>query len=214
MRARPVPAQTPCSPRRARSRPPRKRRSTRSSPAGSPAQPRSDATRPAGARPPLAADIAGEIAGRKARLPKRTRADRQPVEQLDMHKAVAPAALDQLARHEPANREVRVQTVPARMPLRHPHIRKPPLSNPRAQLAKEPAQIAAQPHRVMATLAPVGQRAEPVQPVRRRITPDLRPRPPTRFQRPGTASPTTAPYVVSSTRLCRAARTDSLRIAT
>jgi hypothetical protein len=38
-------------------------------------------------------------------------------------KPVAPRALDQTTRHEAADREVRVQTMAARMPLRHPDIR-------------------------------------------------------------------------------------------
>lgn len=68
----------------------------------------------------LAADVAAEVARSQARLRPLAGANRQPVEQRDVHEAVPPRALDQPPRNEPPDREVRVQTVPARMPLRHP----------------------------------------------------------------------------------------------
>src|SRR5437867_10044390 len=66
----------------------------------------------------LAPDVAAEVTRSQPRLSERARADRQPVEQLDMHEAATPAPLDQPPRHEPTDGEVRVQTVPTRMPLR------------------------------------------------------------------------------------------------
>ena len=98
-----------------------------------------------------------------------------------MHEAVAPGALDQAARYEAADREVRVQAVPAWMPLRHPHIRESSRVELRAQLAEEPGQIVAQLAWIVAAFAPVGQRPEPVEPVRGRVAAQLRARPPTRF---------------------------------
>ena len=46
----------------------------------------------------LPADVAGEVAGSEPRLPERARADRQPVEQLDMHEPVAPGSARSAAR--------------------------------------------------------------------------------------------------------------------
>ena len=91
----------------------------------------------------IAADVTRQVAGRQPRLGQRAGADRQPVQQLDMHEALAPRLLDQPPRHEAADGEVRVQTVAARMPLRHPHIREPAPAKARPQLAEEPGQVAA-----------------------------------------------------------------------
>jgi hypothetical protein len=91
--------------------------------------------------PEIPPRVAGQIAGRQPRLRQLARANRQPAEQLDVHEALPPAALDQTARHKSANREVRVQTVPAWMPLRHPHIRERPIAEALAQPAEEGGQI-------------------------------------------------------------------------
>jgi hypothetical protein len=63
-------------------------------------------------------DVAREVPRRELRLGRLARADRQPTGQLDVHEAVSPAALDQPAQDEAADRAVRMQTVSARMLLR------------------------------------------------------------------------------------------------
>src|SRR2546430_109810 len=48
----------------------------------------------------IAADVTRQVAGRQPRLSQRPGADRQPVEQLDVHEPVPPGLLDQTTRDE------------------------------------------------------------------------------------------------------------------
>ena len=57
------------------------------------------------------------------RLLQRARADRQIADQLDVRDPATPDLPDQPLLDVAADREVHVQTVPARMPLRRPRIR-------------------------------------------------------------------------------------------
>lgn len=67
------------------------------------------------------ARVLAEIPGRTPRLLKRTRPDRKITEQLDMDDPAAPRPLDQATPDEPADREMQMQTMPARMPLPGTH---------------------------------------------------------------------------------------------
>ena len=170
-------------PRPARSRPRPSSRSRGSCPAGSPARPRSDAAPPAAARRrdrgPRSRPGSGPPAAPPPAAPEPTGS---PSSSLMCTKPCPHASLDQAARHEAADREVRVQAVPARMPLRHPHIRQcaPPQAR-RAARGRTRARSRAQRPRIVAALAAVGQCAEPVEPVRGPVAADLRPRPPRRL---------------------------------
>ena len=69
------------------------------------------------------AHVLGEIARRHTRLLERAGTMRQIADQLDVHDPAAPHVPDQPLAHVPADREVHVQPMPARMPLRCPRIR-------------------------------------------------------------------------------------------
>ncbi len=103
-------------------------------------------------------------------------------------------------RHIPADRKVRMQPVPARMPLRHPQIRQRPAAQPAPQPPEEPRQVRPQLRRVVAALAPVGQRPEPIQPVRGAVATHLCRRPPRRLgPRPRLIRPATRPPAAGTT---------------
>ena len=68
----------------------------------------------------LLLDVLGEVARRHPRLLERPRPVRQIADQLDVHEPATPHIPDQPLPHIPADREVDVQAVPARMPLRRP----------------------------------------------------------------------------------------------
>jgi len=76
------------------------------------------------------------------------------------------------------DREVDVQPVPARMPLRRPRIREPLPAKLTPQPTEELAHVLPNLHRIEATLPGIGQRRQPIQPVRRAVATQLRPRPP------------------------------------
>ena len=197
-------------------------------------------------RPPLilrvAPDIPGQMARRQPRLSPRARPDREAAQQLDVHEPAAPRLLDQPPRHVAADREVDVQAVAARVPLRHPRIRDPPLTDTAPNSPEELRDVDAQlrrtrgnqrPHRSASradsgrspsssdAASPAPAAPPPPRPARHsedppRAAPAAAPtdsrRPP---RPPGTATtPTTAQHAVSSKRLCGPARTDSLRTAT
>src|SRR4051794_503069 len=76
-----------------------------------------------------------------------------------------------------------VQPMASRMPLRHPQVRHPVLAQTTAKVAKEHRDIAPKHTSVMAALSAIRERDEPIQPVRRAVTPDLAPGTSISFQR-------------------------------
>jgi len=123
------------------------------------------------------AHVGTQVARDRPRLLERARADRKITDQLDEDMAATPHALDHAHRHIATNSEVRVQTMAARMPLRHPQIRDRPPAELAPQPPEELAQLDPQPHWIEAALAGIGQRAKPVQPIRRAEAPNHRPCP-------------------------------------
>jgi hypothetical protein len=131
----------------------------------------------------LAPDIPRQVARSQARFAPFAGADWQAAQQLDVHEAATPRLLDQPPRHEPPDRQVDVKPVPARMPLRHPQIRQSRRPDPVAQAAEERPDVGAKLRRLVTTLTRIGQRPEPIQPIRRSVTADLRLRPTPRLRR-------------------------------
>src|SRR5262245_63747173 len=70
------------------------------------------------------AQVLAQVPSRLASLANRARADREVAEQLDVDEAVTPGCLDPLLPNEPADREVGMEAMPARVPLGNPEVRK------------------------------------------------------------------------------------------
>jgi hypothetical protein len=136
-------------------------------------------------RHPLVGHIFGHVLGQVSRRPpcllQRPRANRKITDQLDVHDPSPPDLADQRLAHVAPNREVDVEAVPARMPLRCPGVRQrlaPKLApHPLEELGHVRAQLLI----IEAAPARVRQRREAIQPVRADVTPKLRPRAPRRF---------------------------------
>src|SRR5581483_5680118 len=141
------------------------------------------------------ARVLREVRCSDPRLVERPRALRQVADQLDVHDPATPHVPDQPLRYEASDREMDMQPVAARMPLRCPRIRQRRAAQLATQPAEEPRHIAAQLPRITAALG-IGQRPEPVQPIGSAVAPHLRPRPPPRLLlRPRRISGTRAPSI-------------------
>ena len=90
--------------------------------ARTPARPRSDAGHALCSAKRLA-HVLRQIAGGQPSLLERRRPIRQVSEQLDVHEAMRPGALDLRSRHVATHREMRVQPLPVLVPLAGPEIR-------------------------------------------------------------------------------------------
>ena len=110
------------------------------------------------------ADVLRQVAGREPRLTERARADRQIAEQLDVDEPATPCAADVALGDPAADREVRVQPVPARVPLAAP-TGTGTARRPLRELAEELGQVGPQRRRIVVARPGVGQRAKPVQAV-------------------------------------------------
>ena len=94
-----------------------------------------------------------------------------------------PRLFDQPNFDEPPDREMHMQPMTTRMPLRRPQIRERLAAKTVAQITPELRHMNPQHHRVMATSTRIRQRPQPIQTIRRGITTTLRPRPPRRLRR-------------------------------
>jgi len=87
--------------------------------------------------------------------------------ELDVHEAVPPARADQRLPDVSADREVHVQPVPTRMPLRHPHVRQRVAAERASEPPEERSHVPSKLCRLVAAVPRVGQRPEPIQSLRR-----------------------------------------------
>src|SRR5258706_5431466 len=78
---------------------------------------------------------------------------------------------------EPADDEVAMEAVPARMPLRYPQVREA-RPNGRPELSEERRDISPELARVMAALARIRERRKPVEPVLGGVSAHMTPSPP------------------------------------
>jgi len=119
-------------------------------------------------------DVLAQIPRRDASLFKHPRPDREIADQLDVDVPTAPHAPDQPLRHVPADREMDVQAMPARVPFWDPHVRQRLTVESWPEPLEERGDIGAQPLRIMAPSARVGESSQPIQPIDDRVAPNLR----------------------------------------
>ena len=166
------------------SRGPRPRSGRRSGPraAGSPGRPRTGGAPTAGRPPPGPCPRTSRGTARRA-APRR--ASPSPVGRSPsslMWTWPRPhAACGSALRHVPPDREVRVEPVPAGVPLRGPQVRER-LADGGAEAPEEVGQVSAKRDGLMAPGPGVGQGAEAVQPVGGAVPADLAPRPSCRIR--------------------------------
>ena len=121
----------------------------------------------------------GNVLGQVARSPpgflQRTVATWQITEQLDADEAMTPRLVDVTARHEPAHREVHVQSMTARMPLPHPQVGQRRPIQLRPQPPEEQPDIRPQLPRVVTTLTAIRQGPQAVEAIGSAVPANLPP---------------------------------------